>query len=57
MVESFLTQLGFYVDLHAGGAYPTVDYVYIINDEPLSRASEPVCSTTQKSRSREPQSV
>ena len=38
MVEEFLTKLDAYVDLHAGGAYPTVDYVYIINDEPLSRA-------------------
>jgi len=38
MVEEFLTKLDAYVDLHAGGAYPTVDYVYIINDERLSRA-------------------
>ena len=38
MVDEFLTKLDVYVDLHAGGAYPTVDYVYIINDEPLSRA-------------------
>jgi len=38
MVEEFLAKLDVYVDLHAGGAYPTVDYVYIINDEPLSRA-------------------
>ncbi len=38
MVESFLKQLDYYIDLHAGGAYPTVDYVYIINAEPLSRA-------------------
>ncbi|HVH31838.1 MAG TPA: M14 family metallopeptidase [bacterium] len=38
MAEGFLTGLDYYVDLHAGGAYPTVDYVYIINAEPLSRA-------------------
>lgn len=38
MVDGFLTQVDYYVDLHAGGAYPTVDYVYIINAEALSRA-------------------
>jgi predicted deacylase len=38
MAEGYLKALDFYVDLHAGGAYPTVDYVYIINAEPLSRA-------------------
>jgi predicted deacylase len=34
----FLGKVDALVDLHAGGAYPTVDYVYIINDEGLSRA-------------------
>lgn len=38
MVTEFLHKLDYYVDLHAGGAYPTVDYVYIVNAEPLSRA-------------------
>jgi predicted deacylase len=38
MVESFLKKIEYYVDLHAGGAYPTVDYVYILNAESLSRA-------------------
>ena len=38
MSEHFLRRINFYVDLHAGGAYPTVDYVYIINAEELSRA-------------------
>ncbi len=38
MVEGFLKRIDYYVDLHAGGAYPTVDYVYILNAEPLSRA-------------------
>lgn len=36
--ERFLRKIDYYVDLHAGGAYPTVDYVYIFNAEPLSRA-------------------
>jgi predicted deacylase len=34
----FLGRIDALVDLHAGGAYPTVDYVYIVNDERLSRA-------------------
>src|SRR2546428_5646140 len=38
MSEQFLRRIDNYVDLHAGGAYPTVDYVYILNAEPLSRA-------------------
>lgn len=38
MVEGFLRRIDYYVDMHAGGAYPTVDYVYILNAEPLSRA-------------------
>lgn len=38
IVEGFLKHLDVYVDLHAGGSTPTVDYVYIINAEPLSRA-------------------
>lgn len=38
MVAEFLHKIDYYVDLHAGGAYPTVDYVYIINAEDLSRA-------------------
>ena len=38
MVEGFLKKVDYYVDLHAGGAYPTVDYVYILNAENLSRA-------------------
>ncbi len=36
--QEFLRTIDYYVDLHAGGAYPTVDYVYILNAEPLSRA-------------------
>jgi len=38
MVDGFLKRLDVYVDLHAGGSTPTVDYVYIINAEELSRA-------------------
>lgn len=38
VTEHFLRKINFYVDLHAGGAYPTVDYVYILNAENLSRA-------------------
>ncbi len=38
MAEEFLRKIDYYVDLHAGGAYPTVDYVYILNAEELSRA-------------------
>lgn len=34
----FLSQVDVLVDLHAGGAYATVDYVYIVNDDRLSRA-------------------
>ncbi|NOU99464.1 succinylglutamate desuccinylase/aspartoacylase family protein [Paenibacillus planticolens] len=38
IVENFLSTLDAYIDLHAGGAVPIVDYVYIQNDEALSRA-------------------
>lgn len=38
ITEGFLKTLDYYVDLHAGGAHPVVDYVYILNAEELSRA-------------------
>ncbi|HXF83715.1 MAG TPA: succinylglutamate desuccinylase/aspartoacylase family protein [bacterium] len=38
MVADFLAGLDVFIDFHAGGATPTVDYVYIINAEDLSRA-------------------
>ena len=38
ITSRFLSRVDALVDLHAGGAYPTVDYVYIENDERLSRA-------------------
>lgn len=34
----FLDKIDHFIDLHAGGAVPIVDYVYIQNDEALSRA-------------------
>ncbi len=36
--DQFLPEIEYLVDLHAGGAQPIVDYVYIQNDEPMSRA-------------------
>lgn len=38
IATEFLDKLDAYIDLHAGGAVPIVDYVYIQNDEALSRA-------------------
>ena len=38
ITRRFLLVLVAYVDLHAGGAYPTVDYVYVFTDERLSRS-------------------
>lgn len=38
IATQFLDKLDAYIDLHAGGAVPIVDYVYIQNDEALSRA-------------------
>ncbi len=36
--DKFLPEITHLVDLHAGGAQPIVDYVYIQNDEAMSRA-------------------
>jgi predicted deacylase len=36
--QRFLVGLDAYVDLHAGGAYPVVDYVYLTSAPALSRA-------------------
>jgi predicted deacylase len=36
--STILPELEYLVDLHAGGAQPIVDYVYIQNDEGMSRA-------------------
>ena len=38
VVEWLLPQIDVLIDLHAGGAQPIVDYVYIQNDQPLSSA-------------------
>jgi predicted deacylase len=38
IVREFLEKVDVLIDLHAGGARPTVDYVYIFNDERLSRS-------------------
>jgi predicted deacylase len=38
ITRRFLQPLDAYVDLHSGGAYPTVDYVYLFTDERLSRS-------------------
>ncbi len=38
IVNQFLPQVQYHIDLHSGGAQPTVDYVYIVNDEGMSRA-------------------
>lgn len=38
ITQQFLDRLDVYIDIHAGGAFPIVDYIYILNDEELSRA-------------------
>jgi predicted deacylase len=38
VTNQFLPQVQYLIDLHAGGAQPTVDYVYILNDEGMSRS-------------------
>ncbi len=38
ITRDFLEKLDIYIDLHAGTDRPIVDYVYILNDENLSRA-------------------
>lgn len=38
ITRHFLPGLDALIDLHAGGVFPTVDYVYILNDEALSRS-------------------
>ncbi len=38
ITREFLEKIDIHIDLHAGTDRPTVDYVYIMNDEALSRA-------------------
>jgi len=39
--NEFISKLDYYVDIHAGGTFPWVDYCYVLNDESLSRAFLP----------------
>lgn len=39
LTREVLDRVDAFVDVHSGGAYPTVDYTYILNAEPLSRAA------------------
>jgi predicted deacylase len=39
LTREVLEKVDAYVDVHSGGAYPTVDYTYILNAEDLSRAA------------------
>lgn len=38
LTREFLGQIDIHIDLHSGTDRPTVDYVYLLNDEGLSRA-------------------
>ncbi len=38
IVREFLEKIDVHIDLHSGTDRPTVDYVYILNHEPLSRS-------------------
>lgn len=38
IVDKFLTGLDAYIDVHAGGQDPVVDYAYVMNDEAFSRS-------------------
>lgn len=38
LTEHFLGRIDLHIDLHSGTDRPTVDYVYLLNDEGLSRA-------------------
>ena len=40
LVHEIVPELDALIDMHAGGAMPTVDYVYIINDEGLSASCD-----------------
>lgn len=43
ITREFLDKIDIHLDLHSGTDRPTVDYVYIWNDEPLSRAFGSKC--------------
>lgn len=38
LASKFLNQIDYYIDIHAGGTFPVVDYCYSINDERFARA-------------------
>jgi uncharacterized protein len=38
VAQQFLTKVDYLLDFHAGGLLPTVDYVYILNHEEMSRS-------------------
>ena len=38
LTTKFLTHIDYYIDIHAGGTFPVVDYCYAINDERFARA-------------------
>jgi len=38
VIAGFLESLDLYIDIHAGGQDPVVDYTYVMNDEGFSRA-------------------
>jgi len=43
LANHYFNELDYHIDLHSGTDRPTVDYVYIWNDEPLSRAFGSKC--------------
>ena len=38
MANGFIAEIDHLIDIHAGGTFPWVDYCYVVNDEPFSRA-------------------
>jgi uncharacterized protein len=38
ITEKYLRHLDYFIDVHAGGTFPVVDYCYLLNDADLSRA-------------------
>ena len=38
ITSGFLNHLDYFIDIHAGGTFPVVDYCYSINDERLARS-------------------
>jgi len=38
ITQGFINEVDCLIDIHAGGTFPWVDYCYVLNDEPFSRA-------------------